>query len=415
MHEMATEINKMKRDQLQKDVQSSLSPPDPSTNHEIASEAHHRGTTIWFFKGRMFAAWKASGSLLWVHGKPGSGKSILLSAIIRDIEETRVSGLASMAYYYFDFRDAEKQHLHGLLSSLLSQLGSGSDSRYEILLRLYSTHASGTRKPSVRELTHCLKDMLALPGQGPTYLIVDAFDECPNTTGMPSPREKVLGLIEELVNLSLAHGIAARVYRDCAAATRSRCRCQCARRKPSESVTSGISRRTSRGRGSTTHARRRHQRARRGLRNSVASGVYQRTTGCCEATVRAWRQRECQRQAGRYSPTYSDLEVVELLLDHGADFEVRNLDHKTPLLLALEHWRPEVGHCLVRRGANVSTRDKQDWTPLHLALQKATPTLCRCCSQMSTHKTGTTRHRCILRRPKGTSILQRYCSDGVRT
>ncbi|KAH9017295.1 hypothetical protein EDB84DRAFT_694478 [Lactarius hengduanensis] len=91
MHEMATEINKMKRDQLQKDVQSLLSPPDPSTNHEIASEVHHRGTTIWYFKGRMFAAWKASGSLLWVHGKPGSGKSILISAIIRDIEETEAA------------------------------------------------------------------------------------------------------------------------------------------------------------------------------------------------------------------------------------------------------------------------------------------------------------------------------------
>ena len=108
-----------------------------------------------------------------------------------------------MAYFYFDFRDTEKQHLHGLLSSLLSQLGTGSDSRHEILFRLYSAHANGTRKPTTRELTHCLKDMLTLPGQGPTYLIVDALDECPNSTGMPSPRERVLGLIEEFVELHL--------------------------------------------------------------------------------------------------------------------------------------------------------------------------------------------------------------------
>jgi hypothetical protein len=45
--------------------------------------------------------------------------------------------------------------------------------------------------------------MLSLPGQAPIYIIVDALDECPNTSGIPSAREEVLELIEELVNLKL--------------------------------------------------------------------------------------------------------------------------------------------------------------------------------------------------------------------
>jgi hypothetical protein len=45
--------------------------------------------------------------------------------------------------------------------------------------------------------------MLELPGQGPIYVIIDALDECSNIAGMPTPREKVLRLIEELVNLEL--------------------------------------------------------------------------------------------------------------------------------------------------------------------------------------------------------------------
>jgi hypothetical protein len=45
--------------------------------------------------------------------------------------------------------------------------------------------------------------MLSLPGQGPVYIIVDALDECPNFSGTPSAREKVLELIEELVELNL--------------------------------------------------------------------------------------------------------------------------------------------------------------------------------------------------------------------
>jgi len=32
---------------------------------------------------------------------------------------------------------------------------------------------------------------------------VDALDECPNKTAMPSPREKVLSLIEDLVDAQL--------------------------------------------------------------------------------------------------------------------------------------------------------------------------------------------------------------------
>jgi hypothetical protein len=59
----------MAGDQLQKDVQNWLSPPDPSTNHDIASGAYQSETAAWFFQGTMFATWKATGSLLWIHGK----------------------------------------------------------------------------------------------------------------------------------------------------------------------------------------------------------------------------------------------------------------------------------------------------------------------------------------------------------
>ena len=48
-----------------------------------------------------------------------------------------------------------------------------------------------------------LKKMLSLPTQIPVYLIVDALDECPNHTGMPTPREEVLGLIQDLIDLHL--------------------------------------------------------------------------------------------------------------------------------------------------------------------------------------------------------------------
>ena len=108
-----------------------------------------------------------------------------------------------MAYYYFDFRDTDKQNRRGLLSSLLCQLCAVSDPCYEILARLYSAHAGGTREPSDGALTQCLKNMLQLEGQPAIYIIVDALDECPNSSGMPTPREKVLEFMEDLIDYNL--------------------------------------------------------------------------------------------------------------------------------------------------------------------------------------------------------------------
>ena len=125
------------------------------------------------------------------------------SAIIHDIEGMQAAGLATMAYYYFDFRDVKKQDGYGLLSSLISQLSVKSDSCFNVLSQLYSDNNRGTQKSNVDALKKCMTDMLSLPGQAPIYIIVDALDECPNFPGRPSAREEVLDLIEELVDLKL--------------------------------------------------------------------------------------------------------------------------------------------------------------------------------------------------------------------
>ena len=110
------------------------------------------------------------------------------------------SGLASLAFHYFDFREDGKKDQRGLLSSMLSQLCDQSDSYHGILSTFYSTHRDGARSPSDDELAQCLKDLLDVPGQAPVYLIVDALDECPDTSDLPSPRENVLLLLEDLID-----------------------------------------------------------------------------------------------------------------------------------------------------------------------------------------------------------------------
>jgi hypothetical protein len=61
-----------------KDLRKWIAPPDPSVNYNAASGAHHEGTAAWCTEGNTLADWKASGSLLWIHGKRTYSITILI-------------------------------------------------------------------------------------------------------------------------------------------------------------------------------------------------------------------------------------------------------------------------------------------------------------------------------------------------
>ena len=129
------------------------------------------------------------------------GKVILSisSAIIEDIKGMAETRPALIAYYYFDFMDASKRDVRGLLASLLCQLGDDSERCWEVLHQLYATCHDGSEKPNEVALVNCLKTMLEFVEQVPIFVVMDALDECPIITGTPSAREEVLDLVEDLV------------------------------------------------------------------------------------------------------------------------------------------------------------------------------------------------------------------------
>ena len=215
-----------------------MRPPDPSINHNTAWQAHHEGSAEWFIhENNTFARWKMStGSLLWIHGKrratpffsspvelrpgftAGSGKTILWcvsvtlsllkqltspisSSIIQEITRIREAGLATTAFFYFDFKDESKKNSRSALSSLLLQLAAQSDVYSKNLSTLYSEHDAGSKQPNEIALKECFRKMLTVPGQGPIYIVIDALDECPISAGTPSPREDVLSLVKWLLEL----------------------------------------------------------------------------------------------------------------------------------------------------------------------------------------------------------------------
>ena len=111
----------------------------------------------------------------------------------------RQSRPSLIAYYYFDFKDASKRGVRGLLTSLLFQLVDDSALCWDVLHELYTLCRCGFEQPSDVALAGCLQRMLESSGQLPVFIIVDALDECPNTACTPSAREKVLNFLEDLV------------------------------------------------------------------------------------------------------------------------------------------------------------------------------------------------------------------------
>jgi hypothetical protein len=125
--------------------------------------------------------------------------SPISSAVIEDIKCSRGDGSTLIAYYYFDFKDAAKREVRGMIASLLKQLIDDSDPCWDLLYQLYKACRDGSEQPSEAALANCLKIMLELPERIPIFIILDALDECPTDNATPSAREKVLTFLEDLV------------------------------------------------------------------------------------------------------------------------------------------------------------------------------------------------------------------------
>ena len=173
-----------------------LSPPDPSTNHQKALKLRQADTGLWFLGNEQYAEWKASpSSFIWLHGIPGCGKTILSSTIIEDVLQhcTNDPGKA-VAYFYFDFKDRQKQSSEPMIKSLVTQLSQQCIKIPPLLESLFVSSNNGQRQSSTEALLFALRQMSKeFPA---TYIILDALDEC-------ADREELMAMIETLVSWQL--------------------------------------------------------------------------------------------------------------------------------------------------------------------------------------------------------------------
>ncbi|KAJ7114736.1 ankyrin repeat-containing domain protein [Mycena epipterygia] len=156
-------------------------PPDMKKKQDDTQELHHAGTGSWFLDSQQFNEWKEKSGSLWIKGNSGTGKSVLSSVVIKKLFKDRqpsVQGTAAVAYFYFDFRDEERQLVKNMLRSIIMQLSAQSPNPYLALGRLYNS-SNGQTLPTYEQLLGILDELLLELSRA--YIVLDALDECKDT------------------------------------------------------------------------------------------------------------------------------------------------------------------------------------------------------------------------------------------
>ncbi|KAF7536781.1 hypothetical protein G7054_g4255 [Neopestalotiopsis clavispora] len=151
--------------------------PDSSINYQKALLERQANTGQWFLESSLYQNWRESGSSIWLHGIPGCGKTILSTTVVENIQQhTAEDPGKAVAYFYFDFKDQQKQEPDSLVRSLLYQLSQQFVSTPMELDRLYESCRNGENQPHSNALLAALQPVIqAFPH---TFIIIDALDEC---------------------------------------------------------------------------------------------------------------------------------------------------------------------------------------------------------------------------------------------
>ena len=165
-----------------------LSPIDPEANFKRACALRQQGTGEWILDNSHFESWLAGEtSFLWIHGVPGSGKTVLSSSIIAELArlqgEARTDPPFTTAYHFLDFKDDRSQDPAIVFGTLVKELflKLPSPEMHPSIQTLYDLSYNKTtgqaEKPSWEDLVELLTELAeSFPR---VLLIVDALDEAP--------------------------------------------------------------------------------------------------------------------------------------------------------------------------------------------------------------------------------------------
>ncbi|KAJ7033224.1 ankyrin repeat-containing domain protein [Mycena alexandri] len=132
-----------------------------------------QGTGKWFLELDVYVQWRTGApSILWCHGKPGVGKSMLSSIILRDLSQRAKA--SDVIYYFCDFAGGKQQTVTTILQTLIQQMLMDVDNAQISVLKRCRERFN--TPPTLKEITHALIELCKLRDTAP-YIVIDALDE----------------------------------------------------------------------------------------------------------------------------------------------------------------------------------------------------------------------------------------------
>ncbi|KAK4183482.1 hypothetical protein QBC35DRAFT_98107 [Podospora australis] len=148
----------------------------PRVKHKEITQQYHPNTCSTFFQSQEFLDWlDQKSSTLWCFGNPGSGKTVLTSAIVDVLEKRLRAPTIGIAFAYCAYADRKVQTFEELVGSLVQQLIRRTGVFPKSARTLHDDHhmEGGPDRPGVIQV---LGDVLSQLDR--TFVIIDALDEC---------------------------------------------------------------------------------------------------------------------------------------------------------------------------------------------------------------------------------------------
>jgi len=168
---------------LSQDLRSLLAITDlPSTDYSFFQDRWTDGTCEWILFNDAYLQWTSgddlSPKILWLYGRPASGKSVLSSFVINKL--VALGKMSSCQYFFIRYGDSNKRSLSLLFRSLAYQMALAVPGFQENILEL-ADEAVEFESVDPKFIWECLiSTIIRLELQRPIFWVIDGIDEADN-------------------------------------------------------------------------------------------------------------------------------------------------------------------------------------------------------------------------------------------
>ncbi|RYP43265.1 hypothetical protein DL768_010007 [Monosporascus sp. mg162] len=185
--EMRQEKKNEKQEEKNKECLADLRVTDPRGDKKRIEDTKgglFPDSSNWILEHEDFQRWRNNDEarLLWIKGDPGKGKTMLLIAIVDELEKqlAHQGPSAALSYFFCQGTNKDLNNAAAVLRGLVYLLGSKYPSLVSHLRKRYDNARSKLFKDANAffALSEVLEDMLRDTSLSRAYIVIDALDEC---------------------------------------------------------------------------------------------------------------------------------------------------------------------------------------------------------------------------------------------